>query len=82
MTGTSAQRELPSSVPPPLWVRLFVALVILVLLLWAAWGFKDRPLAPRPLDLEKGSYPLAVERGPSDEVIERTRLRARRLEGW
>ncbi len=82
MSGTAADDGVQRPVPPPTWVRMFVALMILILLLWAAWGFKDRPLTPRPLDLEKGSYPLAIEKGPSEEVIERTRLRARQIEAW
>ncbi len=82
MSGTTGEHEIRGPVPPPTWVRMFVALIILVLLLWAAWGFKDRPLMPRPLDFEKGSYPLALEKGPADEVIEEMRLRARRIERW
>ncbi len=82
MTGTTQERERRLPVGPPPGVRVFLALMILILLLWAAWGFKDRPLTPRPLDLEKGTYPLAIEKGPSEEVIERTRQRARRIESW
>ncbi|GBD41373.1 hypothetical protein HRbin39_00754 [bacterium HR39] len=63
----------------PLWLRLPLAMAILLLLLWASWGFRERLQAYGPVDLEKGSYPLAAEKGPPPDAVEATRLRAREL---
>ena len=63
----------------PVWVRIVLALAILLLLLWASWGFRERLERLRPVDLEKGSYPLALEKGPPEDVVEVTRQRAREI---
>ncbi|HFD15159.1 MAG TPA: hypothetical protein ENJ38_02510 [Rhodospirillales bacterium] len=58
-------------------IRVLVALALLGLLLWVVWGMKDRPLATRPLTLEKGRYVGPVERPLGEGQVERTRQRAR-----
>ncbi len=58
-------------------IRVILALALLGLLLWVVWGMKDRPLANRPLTLEKGRYVGPVETPLAEEVVERTRQRAR-----
>jgi len=63
----------------PVWARVVLALAILLLLLWASWGFRERLQEQRPVDFEKGSYPLAPERGPPENAVEATRLRAREI---
>ncbi len=58
-------------------VRVILALALLGLLLWVVWGMKDRPLANRPLTLEKGPYVGPVEKPLDEELVERMRQRAR-----
>ncbi len=58
-------------------MRVVLALALLLAVLWAVWGFKDRPLAERPLLFEKGRYLGKPDQPVDPEIIERTRLRAR-----
>ncbi len=58
-------------------IRVILALALLGVLLWVVWGTKDRPLANRPLTLEKGRYVGPVEKPLDEDLVERTRQRAR-----
>ncbi len=58
-------------------IRVIIALALLGLLIWVVRDLKDRPLASRPLTLEKGRYVGPVEKPLPKELVERTRQRAR-----
>lgn len=58
-------------------LRVGLALLVLLAILWSVWGFKDRPLSPRPIVDIKGVYQGPADQ-PMDEVArEVARQRAR-----
>ncbi len=58
-------------------IRVIIALALLGLLIWVVRDLGKRPLATRPLTLEKGRYVGPVEKPLPKELVERTRERAR-----
>ncbi|GBD43086.1 hypothetical protein HRbin40_00551 [bacterium HR40] len=57
--------------------RIGLALVLLLGVLWAVWGFKDRPLTARPVPDIKGVYQGPADQPASEAAREAARLRAR-----
>lgn len=58
-------------------LRIGLALLIMLAILWSVWGFKDRPLSPRPIADVKGVY-----QGPPDQPMDEAAREAARQRAW
>lgn len=58
-------------------LRIGLALLLLLIVLWSVWGFKDRPLSPRPLADIKGVYQGPQDQPADEGMRELMRTRAR-----
>lgn len=58
-------------------LRVGLALLVLLVILWSVWGFKDRPLSPRPILDVKGVYQGPADQPTDEDAREQARLRAR-----